>query len=199
MYKQMIPAEALAREAQVRETAQQANQCVSRNNDGSDEPASVQAELAKERERYVRLAADFENFKKRTAHESEVRASAKRDALVRELLPILDNLDRALSGSAAGSTEQLREGVGLTLQQFIGLLRRHGFERREDLGRTFDPNFHDAAMTRKDPSLAHHSIVEVWNRGWLFGGKPFRPAKVVVNVLRTDTLPNENLTTNERE
>jgi molecular chaperone GrpE len=78
---------------------------------------TLQSELAAEKDRYLRLATDFNNFRKRTAQEMERRAAAQKDAFIRELLPVIDNLERALRAEATSSVEQLHQGVQITLQQ----------------------------------------------------------------------------------
>jgi molecular chaperone GrpE len=146
---------------------------------------TLQSELAAEKERYLHLATDFGTFRKRTTRELERRAAAQKDAFIRELLPVIDNLERALSAEATSSVEQLHRGVQITLQQLYQLLRRHRIEPEESLGRPFDPQIHEAVMTRHDRSRPDQIILEVIERGYVRGGELFRPAKVVVNDLST--------------
>ena len=140
-----------------------------------------QAELAAQKDRYLRLAADFENYRKRAAQEADRRAAAQKEAFIRDLLPVIDNLERALSSSA--SADQIREGVQLTLQQLQQLLRRHGIESEESLGQPFDPNRHEALRVAQDPSQPDNVVVDVFERGYRRGEEMFRPARVVVNDL----------------
>src|SRR5260370_33378910 len=95
---------------------------------------SLEAELASQKDLYLRLAADFDNFRKRAAQEADRRAAAQKEAFIRELLPVIDNLERALSSESSTSPEQLREGVQMTLHQLHQLLRRHGIEPEESTG-----------------------------------------------------------------
>src|ERR1700730_9309996 len=145
---------------------------------------TLQAELVAEKERYLRLAADFDNFRKRTARETERSAAAQKEAFIRDLLPVIDNLERALGSDISTSPAQLRQGVRLTLQQLIQLLRLHGVEPDECLGRRFDPLYHEAVSVRHDPSQPDQVILETFQRGYRRGNVVFRPAKVVVNELR---------------
>src|SRR6201995_5418957 len=144
---------------------------------------ALQTELAVERDRYLRMAADFDNFRKRTARETERNAAAQKESFIRDLLPVIDNLERALGSDASTSPEQLRQGVQLTLRQLTQLLRLHGVEPEETIGRPFDPLYHEAVSVRHDPSQPHHVILETFQRGYRRGNEVFRPAKVVVNVL----------------
>jgi molecular chaperone GrpE len=147
------------------------------------EVGALQTELAVQRDRCLRLLADFDNFRRRAARETERSAAAQKEAFIRELLPVIDNLERALGSDVSTSPEQLRRGVQMTLQQLTQLLRDHGIEADESLGRPFDPRYHEAVSVRHDPSQPDHVILETFQRGYRRGNKVFRPAKVVVNDL----------------
>jgi len=119
--------------------------------------AALQGALVPHKDRYLRLAADFDNFRKRTTQETERRAAAQKEAFIRELLPVIDNLERALGSDVSTSPEQLREGVQMTLQQLNQLLRRHGIEPEESLGQPFDPRItrlSPCASTRLNPTIS---------------------------------------------
>jgi molecular chaperone GrpE len=144
---------------------------------------SLDGELAKQKDLYLRLAADFDNFRKRSVQETDRRAAAQKEAFIRELLPVIDNLERALASASASSPEQLNQGVQMTLQQLHQLLHRHGIEPEESRGQPFDPHRHEAVATRHDPSQPDHTVLETFQRGYRRGKEVFRPAKVVVNDL----------------
>jgi molecular chaperone GrpE len=131
-----------------------------------------------ELDRYLRLAADFENYKRRVIRDRDREAGSQKTTLVSDLLPIVDNLERALATNAGAD---LREGVKMVLDLFITVLNRHGFQRREDLGCPFDGRFHDAIAVGHNPKFPAASVIEVWQRGWMRGDTLFRPAKVLVN------------------
>ena len=145
--------------------------------------SALQAEIAEQKDRYLRLAADFDNYRKRLAQEIDRRAAAQKQDFIRELLPVIDNLERALASEASTSNAQLREGVRLTLQQLQQLLRHHGVELEDSLGHPFDPHRHEALSLRRDPSRADHTVLEVFQPGYRYGNQVLRPAKVVVNDL----------------
>jgi molecular chaperone GrpE len=145
--------------------------------------AALQAEIAEQKDRYLRLAADFDNYRKRLAQEIERRAAAQKQGFIRELLPVIDNLERALASNASTSVEQLRQGVQMTLQQLHQLLRQHDIEPEESLGLPFDPRRHEAVGSRRDASQPDHAVLEVYQRGYRHQDEVFRPAKVVVNDL----------------
>jgi len=140
-------------------------------------------DMADQKERYLRLAADFDNFRKRTAQEAERRSTAKKDALIHELLPVIDNLERALAVGPNTSFEQLIEGVGMTLQQLRNLLKQNELEPEDSVGVPFDHSRHESIGSRRDASKPDHSVLETIQRGYRRGKEAFRPAKVIINDL----------------
>jgi molecular chaperone GrpE len=149
----------------------------------SADPAVLQKELAAQKDDYLRLAADFDNFQKRTQRDSNQQAAVEKEAFIRDLLPILDNLERALASGQSISSEPLHQGVTMTLQQVGQLLRRNGIKAVEDIGRPFDPHRHEAVSVRNDPCRPDKTVLEIIQRGYCHGDKVFRPAKVIVNDL----------------
>jgi molecular chaperone GrpE len=149
----------------------------------ADDSDSLRDKLAEQTDLKLRLAADFENFKRRSRQESEARAASQKESFIHELLPAIDNLERALASGASTGSLQVHKGVEMTLQQLRLLLRQHGIEIEESLGQPFDPHRHEAVSQRQDPGQADHAILEVFQRGYRRGEKVFRPAKVVVNNL----------------
>ena len=148
------------------------------------ESDTLHKELSEQKDLNLRLAADFENFKRRSRQEVETRAAAQKESFIRELLPSLDNLERALASGATPGSPQFKQGVEMTLQQLRLLLRQHGIETDESVGQPFDPQRHEAVSQRHDPAQANHAILEVFQRGYRRGEKVFRPAKVVVNDVK---------------
>ena len=147
------------------------------------ESDALRQELAAQKDLHLHLAADFENFKRRSRQEADTRAAAQKDSFIQELLPVIDNLERALASGASASSHQFHKGVEMTLQQLRLLLAKHGIESGEIIGQPFDPHQHEAISQRHDPTQPDHAILEVAQRGYRRGPKVFRPAKVVVNDL----------------
>ena len=143
----------------------------------------LRAELAAQKDLHLHLAADFENFKRRNRQEADTRAAAQKDSFIQELLPVIDNLERALASGASAGSQQFHKGVEMTLQQLRLLLAKHGIESGEIVGQPFDPHQHEAISQRHDPAHPNHTILEVFQRGYKKGEKIIRPAKVVVNDL----------------
>lgn len=181
MYKQQMPAEFLTRGRRF-ESINRMNTEAETNHDTVNK---LEQELAVERERYLRLAADFDNYRKRMTREMDRRASSQKEALVLDLLPAVDNLERALTAKIR-SEESFFKGVKMVFDQLVVFLKRHGFEARHDHGESFDEKFHDALAVGYDARRPDLSVLEVWERGWMRGTEMFRPAKVVVNDLKAE-------------
>jgi molecular chaperone GrpE len=154
----------------------------------TNESNVLRTELAGQKDVNLNLTADFDSFKRRSRQESEARAAAQKDSFIRELLPVMDNLERALYSSESIDSLTLHQGVEMTWQQMIHLLHKHGIEAEECVGKPFDPHRHEAVAQCRNPAQPNHAILEVLLRGYRRGKNVFRPARVVVNDL---SHPNE--------
>ena len=136
-------------------------------------------ETRRERDEYLdtlrRLKAEFENSRKRQEREKARILETASERLVVELLPVLDNLDRAL-----GAEGDIREGVRATRDQLGDVLGSVGLLPVASDGQPFDPNVHEAVMGQHSEEHEEGTILETFQRGYLLNGKPIRPAKVVV-------------------
>jgi molecular chaperone GrpE len=191
MYKNGIPADYLVRQTQQFKPVYRMQINETKNNHET-EVASLKRELAAERERYLRLAADFDNHRKRVSREQERRAASQKEALVRDLLPAVDNLERALTAKIR-SDESFFKGVKMVHDQLLETLKRHGFEPRDDMGQPFDGRFHHGIAVGSQHGMPELSIIEVWERGWMRGIEVFRPAKVLVNKPSEEECPEMTL------
>ena len=133
-----------------------------------------------ERERYLRLYADFENLKKRVERERIEHRLRATESLLARLLPVLDNFERALA--ARGGEESLRSGVQMIYRQLFDELRREGLRPVEALGQAFDPTVHEAVATTSDSGLPAHTVVGELQRGYFFGDRLLRPSLVRVQT-----------------
>jgi molecular chaperone GrpE len=137
-----------------------------------------QPEQEPQDDRLLRLAADFENYKKRAARERQEYVRLANERLIGELLPILDDLERALSAAEQHQEAQLEEGVRLVHRSLAGLLERQGVKPIETDGK-FDPHVHEALLSQ--PSDAEEgSVLDVVQKGYKLGERVVRPARVVV-------------------
>lgn len=138
----------------------------------------LEREVADLRDRSVRTLADFENFRKRASREQkELRRYAVTE-LVRDLLSVLDNLERALA--AGGSVEDLKQGVEMIQRQLQDVLRRQGVRAVEAENKPFDPTVHEAVSRREDDSVDEPVVTQEMQRGYLLHERLVRPAIVEV-------------------
>ncbi|MBR5910249.1 MAG: nucleotide exchange factor GrpE [Schwartzia sp.] len=138
-----------------------------------------EAELAEKENRYLRLQADFENFRRRTRQEKEELAAVVTQNLLKDMLPFLDNFERALA--AEGSDEGgLRAGVEMMYKQMVEALKKEGLEYIETKGKPFDTNFHQAVMRVEDAEKEDGTIVAELQKGYMVKGRVIRPSMVQV-------------------
>ncbi len=140
-------------------------------------------EAAEAQERYLRALADFDNYRKRVARErDDWRRQAQADVL-REILPVLDNFDRALAAPApAGTDPAFRQGIELIHRDFLAALERLGVRPFVSVGEPFDPTRHEAVGRVEEPGRAEPTVVSEALRGYLWQDRVLRPAQVVVAV-----------------
>jgi molecular chaperone GrpE len=148
------------------------------------------AKLAEANARYVRLAADFDNYRKRSQRECQELAAGAGEALVKDLLPVLDNLERALAACAeakvedgsphAAAVESVARGVELTLRQFQAVLAKQGVERIQVVGEPFDPHRHEALLQEEREDVTVETVTGELEAGYVLRGRVLRPAKVKV-------------------
>ena len=131
-----------------------------------------------EHDSYLRLAADYDNFRKRNTKEKEMLYSAGKADAVEKLLPVYDNLERALNQSTAD--EAYKKGVEMTMTQLVGILTGLGVEIFGEVGDAFDPNIHNAVMHTEDENLGENVISQVFQKGFKLGEKIVRFAMVQV-------------------
>ena len=141
-------------------------------------------DLERERDEYLALAqrtqADLENYRKRAAKEIATAGQRAKSGLVGELLPVVDNLERALASAHEGE-EHLLDGVKLVHSELVAVLARNGVEQYDPAGEKFDPTFHEAISTREDEGADTGVVLDVVEKGYRLNGTVLRPARVVVS------------------
>ncbi len=139
---------------------------------------ALKAELDAKNDQLMRTAAEFDNFKKRTEREKASVAEFAKAGLIKQLLPILDNIDRAAASDKA-SADYIK-GIEMIVKQFENIVQTLNIEEIAKVGDTFDPNFHEAVMHIEDESLGENVISQVLQKGYKIGDTVIRAAMVQV-------------------
>lgn len=152
---------------------------------GPEAPAPDPEALARERDEYLdllrRKTAEFDNYRKRQERERRELADLAAADVIKDLLPLVDNLDRALKAGTDDSTvDAYRRGVELIQKQLLELLARRGVSPIDPLGETFDPHWHDAVIREATTTARDGEVTEVLSRGYRLGDRLLRPAMVKV-------------------
>ncbi|MDE3024795.1 MAG: nucleotide exchange factor GrpE [Acidobacteriota bacterium] len=130
-------------------------------------------------DRLLRLAADFENYKKRVERERAATVALANERLLKELLPILDDLERALAAAEQHEEAQLEQGVRLTHRSLASLLERQGVKEIAADGK-FDPHVHEALLAQPSEEAEQGDVIDVIQKGYTLGDRVVRPARVIV-------------------
>jgi molecular chaperone GrpE len=136
--------------------------------------------VAEWRDRYLRTLADFDNYRKRADREKQDFFKYALAGTLRDLLPVLDNFDRALDHAEEG--DEFHKGVALIYKQVFDVLTKHGVRVIDEANVRFDPNIHEAVVREEDPSVPSHTVVQVLQKGYFLHDRLLRPAMVKVAV-----------------
>lgn len=172
-------------EKEMKDAAQDAEDTIRDRADRAADADSVDAEtvaddLRKLNDRYLRTLADFDNFRKRTERDKEDFRRYALTNLLRDLLPVLDNFDRALDHAEEG--DEFHKGVLLIYKQLWDVLQKAGLKPIDRTGVRFDPNIHEAVMREEDPSVPSQTVTAVLQTGYFLHDRLLRPALVKVAV-----------------
>lgn len=138
----------------------------------------VQEEINTLKDQFLRLGAEFENFKKRAERDRQISVKFASESLLRDLLPVIDHLEQALQ--AAGADNAIITGVKMVLKQFEDVLSRHGVKSFNALGEQFDPTKHEAMAEHLDDSVPAGQVIQEFQKGYFLHERLVRPARVVV-------------------
>ena len=172
-------------EEEARQTAAEEPQVEGSDPEGSDPQVEEDplARAERERDEFLDLSqrtrAELENYRKRAAREAAQAGERAKANLVRELLPVLDNLERALA-SAGDDEQHLADGVKMVHAQLVAALEREGIQSFDPVGESFDPECHEALSTREDGESG--LVLDVVEKGYSLNGTVLRPARVVVSA-----------------
>ncbi len=165
------------------ETAEGSREGTEEAENGADDPAKraekLEADLAEKDAQMLRLRADFDNFRRRSAKEREELAAVVTQGILTDMLPLLDNFERALSAEGS-DLDSFRAGVSMIYKQMQEVLAKNGLEVIDTKDKKFDPNFHQAVMRVQDPEKEDDTIEQELQKGYMVKGRVIRPSMVQV-------------------
>lgn len=136
-------------------------------------------DLQEKKDRLLRLQADFDNFRRRSAKEREEISAIVTQNFCKDMLPLLDNFERAMAAETK-DVEAFQKGVEMIFTQFQEILKKNGLEHIEPIGQKFDPNFHQAVMRVEDPDKEDDTVAQELQKGYMVKGRVIRPSMVQV-------------------
>lgn len=131
-------------------------------------------------DRYLRAIAELDNYKKRAARDKADTIKYGKEEIIKDVLPFLDSLDRALEHADSSDAQTFKDGIVLMQDQLLCCLKKHGVERIESVGVEFDPNFHEALMQVESSDHGNNQIVSEMEKGYMLNGRLIRPSRVCV-------------------
>jgi molecular chaperone GrpE len=141
----------------------------------------LEKKAAENYDKYVRAAAELDNYRKRAVREKADAIKYGNETLLRDILPLLDNMDRALEHACnSDDFEAFKKGLKMLQDQFLSCLQKHGVEKIDAVGKDFDPHVHEAMLQVESGEHEHSKVVSEFERGYLLNGRLLRPAKVSV-------------------
>ncbi|MBT2636485.1 MULTISPECIES: nucleotide exchange factor GrpE [unclassified Bacillus (in: firmicutes)] len=144
--------------------------------------AELQGKLDEADNRYLRLQADFDNFRRRSRIELEASAKYRAQSIITDLLPAIDNFERALKMEVDNEqSKSLKQGVEMVYRSLLDALKNEGVEVIEAVGKEFDPHLHQAVMQAEDENFGPNIVVEEFQKGYMLKDRIIRPAMVKVN------------------
>ncbi len=159
---------------------------------------NLEEELGQEKDRYLRLYAEFDNYKKRVARDKEELIKYGNESLLYELLPVIDNLEMAMKHSSNDTSAGFAQGVEITLKEFLRVIDKFGLSPIDASGKMFDPLLHHAMTQVERDDIDENMVVEEFRKGYMFSEKVLRPSLVAVSkkTVRSDSVSEETLTLN---
>lgn len=145
----------------------------------SGETEQLQQALKEKEDQYLRLQAEYANFRRRTTKEKEELAAVVTQNILTDMLPLLDNFDRAMVAESA-DLDAFKKGIEMIYGQFQDVLKKNGLELIQTEGATFDPNFHQAVMRVENPEMEDDQIAQELQKGYIVKGRVIRPSMVQV-------------------
>jgi len=151
--------------------------------------AELEQQLKEQQDRFLRKAAEFENYKRRSENDAMNLLNYAAESFITKLLPVVDDFERSLQhindvnlpAGQPGNNQAIKEGIKLVYEKLMKVLNDQGIKKMETVGKQFNVDYHDALMQRKDDSVPAHTVVEEIETGYLYRDKVIRHAKVIVS------------------
>lgn len=147
-------------------------------------------------EQLQRISADYTNFQKRAPRQIADSVAYEKKAILKSLLPSIDNFEHALSHATSASGEEtldnIIKGIQLVFDHMLDALKAHGVKRIDALDQPFDPNLHEAMMRQSNPDKDDNIVLEVYQAGYMMGEQVLRPSKVIVNMIEEEKSAEES-------
>lgn len=168
-------------QADVSSSDEDVNKAVSAQNaELKEELARKEKEATDNYDKYLRAVADLDNYKKRAIREKADIIKYGKEDVIKDILPFVDSLDRALAHADNSDVQAFKEGIKLIQEQLLSCLKKHGVEKIDSVGLDFDPNFHEAMMQVESEEHAENKVVNEVQKGYLLNGRLLRPSKVCI-------------------
>ena len=161
------------------------------NKEQKTKSPNIEEEYEKLKNDYLRLLAEFDNYRKRVSKEIEEAKEAAKRSIIKEFLVILDNLEKAIE-MAYKHKDAIIEGIELSIKSFKDMLKKHGVEEINPKKESFDPNLHDALMTQESDELPKNTVIQTVEKGYMLKDKLIRPAKVIVSSGKNEKSQKNN-------
>ena len=145
-----------------------------------EELARKEKEATDNYDKYLRAVADLDNYKKRAIREKVDIIKYGKEDVIKDILPFVDSLDRALEHADSSDVQAFKEGIKLIQEQLLSCLKKHGVEKIDSVGLDFDPNFHEAMMQVESEEHTENKVVNEVQKGYLLNGRLLRPSKVCI-------------------
>ncbi len=154
--------------------------------------SNYEVELKEIRDAYLRKAAEFENYKRRTENEQAILLKYAAEPFIRSMLQVYDDLDRSLKHASEENLQSLIDGVKMVYDKFTKVLENQGVTRMDAKGKPFDVDFHEALMQQPVQGVPDHTVLEVVENGYMYKDKVIRHAKVIVSQAAEDSGSDNN-------
>ena len=156
------------------------------------EKEAAEQEAKETYDKFLRISAEFDNYKKRTAREMDEFRKFANESLLMKLLPVVDNLERAINSTQEKKSSEycITEGIDMTLKEILNVFETFQVKPIESLNKTFDPNFHQAVMQEETEETEENIIIKEFQKGYMIQNRLLRPAMVVVSKTKTNKSDN---------